>query len=503
MEPDRLLITAFDPNKVQKELYPIKIVKSIADISPDKLTEPVKFTEKETERALMMEGVTADDLVKASQQDRQAIPGTPKIKARILADLEKRRLETYQRVLAARNKLIQEKKEKAKSEEIVLKSVDKKSFDKLKAKKLATFLAQKDAQEASTKHNEIIDKRLAKRKRQRQKEIFEKQETEAAKLTQKLRNMREQSTVAMNPKEEKLERMRKMAREKELANIADLEDKIQNVPKGQANALKKKQKELDDARSLHERNEAEFKEKLSRLRNSDIGKEESDVPNRSRFYQDKVKHNRRIQSMLVVKMKEEREKQEQVKLERMLKEREERIQENLRTRNLEKQQRIKANSLQMKKRSRSAMEAVQMQAQKRREAFEVTLQKQKEAEVRASKIKAKRGIEMQERAGETWLRHKKGADNAKRIRLLKEYEVITKAEKTQEKLEQLQEVKRMKEKLFTENLRKTELAKLKVREEFDELERVIKENPDVDPVELAREFHVSMKSVKKLVKSMS
>jgi hypothetical protein len=481
-----VLITAFDPSTVQRAIYG-KTYRSITDLSPDSITEPIRFTEPETQRAFMIAGATPDDLVKISAAERERIPGTPNIKKRILEDLEERRLKTFQKVVEARNKLFAESKPKGKIGEIVDLPKVGKPFHRLKIKHIAGFAYDQNRRKEAAESEEEAERRLAEIKKAAEEKAAERQNLAVVKFTQKLTRLRGETINQEESEKEKLIAERNKERQVEAERISALQKEISELPARQSKLIKAKTEEIHRLEYEFQRKEVEFQERLGECSDS------APAPRRD---PEAAKEG-------IAVIMAERAQKAQEKLERRIRERAARVEANLRALSCQRRKRFHANQIEMRKRSESAMESKELAEVRKQERLRQTLIKQQEALERAMALRDARLLKGQEHAGEHWMKIENGQHNAKVVGIHRQYHAIESLEKTAEKHRELRERKEAREQAKIQALRRTELAKLRAVDELVELRKKIHEDPSGDVARLAHEFHVDMRAVNVVQKALT
>jgi hypothetical protein len=446
-----------------------------------------------------MVGATEDDLLVMSASDRDRIPGTPNIKHRIIQDLENRRLETFRSVLDARNNLVEETRRKKQKTITVpvetTEQIDTDRYRKFKIRQIATLLVGQKLHKDAADAEDIVQKRLEEKRHHQQQLLASKQIAETQRIEQKLKRLTDQQNDCRDHDRTELEKSREKQRQKEARSIEKLEAEIATIPKSKVKLLKQKSEELEQLRTSSALRENEFLEAMSNLRNLELKALEK--------VDDEANQQRRQKlSLLFTEIKREKEKQDQARLEQIVLQKKARVEANLHALEADKQQKTEGIRKSLKQKSQAALAAALVIEEQRKASFEKVLAKQKEAEQRAESVKGAKLVAIQEKAGGEWLRQKVGAGNAKRHRILKEFEVMAKLEKTMERLQELEEIEKEKERIQIKTLRARELKMLKEKDEWERFQTVIRNNPDADVKKLAEEFHVSLDAVLEVQKSL-
>ncbi|OHT06656.1 hypothetical protein TRFO_25182 [Tritrichomonas foetus] len=482
-------VTAFDPNKVRHAYQEPKVFRSIIDVKPSDLNTKFIFTEVESNKALMMIGATTDDLVRMSEFEKQNIPGTPNIRQRIISDLEGRRLKTFAAAVEARNKLKKEnqqpQKKATKGVKVVRKS-DNSDFEKLKKKQINTLLSYQNQKERLRKSEEITAARIKETQKSRAAELEKKR-------VESIINYRKH--FFRRPKNqdiEKLENERNEERQKENEQLQNLQNQLSNTPKkGQKQILD----EINNLKSNIEKNENEFIEKLNYLKSAETQIKSLISPPEKITGNQLVDFKKREQERnLILKEKEILLMEQKKKLEKQILEKEAKVEANLRAITSQKMNQLKQYRIQLRKRSQSAAAAKKIIEQQKIAKFQKVMQREQEAYERAMKLKASKTTVIMEKAGETWMKQRNGLDNAKKIRVKKQFHVIEKVEKTIERQKAIEEEKEKIIQKQIKNLRKDTIKKVQQKEEYEELKRIVQNDPDSNPIELAKKYHVKINS---------
>ncbi|KAK8891553.1 hypothetical protein M9Y10_028766 [Tritrichomonas musculus] len=154
----------------------------------------------------------------------------------------------------------------------------------------------------------------------------------------------------------------------------------------------------------------------------------------------------------------------------------------------------------MLQRSISALQTKKEKEEKfRNDHMTIYQQKQEGAKRRADGIRELTIQRIQERASNSFLKQKIGEDKAKRLERMKQYEVLLRAQKAQDKVERISEFKK---KQKDDQIK--ELMELKKKEQFeleqiDKFQKALMNNPDADLFELARTYGIDLSEFNDLI----
>lgn len=101
---------AIEPRENNVDIPPVPKLVGINDIDLELLVEPPKFTEPATLKAMEILGYAPEDLVLITREQFDSIPGGDGMKARVLGELDKRRAQIINGIIAEREKVIERQK---------------------------------------------------------------------------------------------------------------------------------------------------------------------------------------------------------------------------------------------------------------------------------------------------------------------------------------------------------------------------------------------------------
>jgi hypothetical protein len=479
-----VLITAFDPSAVQRAVY-AKTVGSISDISADDFTQPIRFTEHETLRAFLQVGATPGDLIKMSVADRGRIPGTPNIRKRIADDLEQRRVETFRDVLDARNKLIAAAPRKNKPKRRIVIPRISNPYKQLKARQIATLMRDQSRRRTVAEADEVITKRIADRRREASEKVAAQHQQAATQISEKLARLKDVGGPSRDAERDRLEAARASDREEEQRRLLALEDELSEIPARHTKVRKEKSDEIDELKAMITRNEEEFRRSLEQL---------APPP--------PPDNDPRPLGEIFLDIRAERHRQWQTALKQRIQDRASRVEANLRALSEQRERHLRAIRIRDEKRSQTVRQTKLEIERQRQEASTRAQVRQHEALARVAALRDSAAVKTEERRGESFARLENGQHNAKRVGIQKQFKAVVQAEKTIDRHNELTEREREEEEARIRAFRRVEIAKLREKDELLELRRVVVENPDADPAQLAEGFHVSMELVVRIQQSM-
>lgn len=475
-------VTAVDPDVLRHvfETSPyeeVKVYSSIVSIKPSQLKDKFIFTEKETIRAMMIVGATTDDLIIMSEFDKRKIPGTPRVRRKIIEELEERRLKIFSSIVEERNNLLNKskinntpknKQNAFSSKQSSNKAAKNHDYDKLKQKHLNSLISYQTRKNQLQKSEEAAATRLEELKKSKTIEMQKKKMRSYPQTTKK-----EKIEQFKERKEEEIKKARDELQTLENSLSSTSSKKVIKEKKTQIEALKNKINE--DETNLMKTEEAE-----------------SNANSTAQFIKkEDVK-------LLILKEKEKKILNEKLILEKKLFEKDARIEANLKLISSQRMKHIRENQIMLKKRSQSAAATKKILEQQRLERLQKSLIRQEEAIERAKQLKASKTTSLLEKAGENWIKQKNGNDKAKKIFIQKRYKDLEKVEKTIEKQNELKEMKDQAEIKKIKELRTATIRKVKQREEYDKLKREILIDPDADPTKLAEKYKIDISTVNKM-----
>lgn len=519
---------------------------SIADVDPDKLVSPPTFTEAETKKAMRKLGLLPKDLVKMSKYEIADIPGTDEIRARVAKELETRRLETIKNLIEERNKLIAASTTKTSSTSSPSKSQfgDLKRFDKMKKQQIESLINEQSKRNQIKQHNESIQRRLEEAKVRQQEELLQRKQRE----TEKMQVQFERSRKAQEEKERAVQTLiekRQQEEERRVAQMNEMNAKHEDA-KRQANEQRKAKLEaIRAAQRAHE--EEEFRKAQAAINQTKekqelVARKKQDyaLQLREKQKENKLKMQQRLELRLQREEEERQRQQERLKkvmedsaataqqtrmkkeedmYQRKLRERQrienyrarmsslnsgkenlikemqmkqERAEQNLHHLASNRRQRYRESLDKMQQRSISAMTLKKQNEESFAKRAAQSLRRNNEAHERIMIMKQQKGKQLAEKAAQVYLKQKLGEEKAHRIQRMREYEMTETAERTNEKIREIDALRRKKKE---EQMKMRHDFIKKQNKEMEELERLkaaITENPDVDPVALAKQFNVEV-----------
>ena len=521
---------------------------SILDLDPDNINAPPILTEEESQKAMLQLGVIPSDLVRLSPRAIAQIPGTPAIQARIVKELEQRRIDTINKVIEARNKLVSKSKPNGKSSPVVNKTSNKREnndftrYDHLKKATIASIISTqmkrhtvlKEEEENQKKIQELEAKRmrqqetLRNRSIQRKKDAQEKQDKIAQRDAE-----REQTIIAkVQSDNEKLDSFSHEQQEKhyektKAAQIARkqryetiIEQKRQRESEDHKRVLQKLNKTSQCVDNVERKREENHRlMKLKQQQNDENAKNKvAQVLARQQEEKEKqmemiLKRDEIIQQQIeLAQLKREKEIAENKEKEKKkreliqtrksheaysnyqkisaLNEKDARIQMNLEAQRKRKMDKLLAYQKTLETRSQCALENKQKFEGEKQARINEALEKDQLAFHRAEKYAAERRKKISEKAAEDWMKAKLGEEKARRKRIQKQYLYQEKVENSIKRMEAVEENKRNEKKQRIANLKKLELIKMEQREEVRKMKKVLEENPDISVEQLARKFNI-------------
>lgn len=500
-------VTAFDPNAVQKAYdtapyQEVKVYHSIKNVKPSDLNTKFIFTEDETVRAMMIVGVTTDDLIKMSDYDKRKIPGTPQIQRKIIEELEDRRIKTFSDVVKARNNLLNAKKAEKKN---IRPNIDSKvknqkvGYEKLKQMQLNTLISYQNRKKTLQNSEESAAIRMSELKKAKtielQKRKIEYQKKFRAHTLKMItnKNSKESENKIEQLKNQKMQEIQKSKNE-----LNELEESITNKKQ-----QKEKQEQIEALKMKISQEETNLKQTIESMKQSNDNKflkQINELSNNSNNNSNAMMQFRMKEEMkmLIMKEKEQFLFNQKEELEKKLLEKDARIEANLKLISSQKMKHIRENRIILRRRSQSAAATVKMLEQKRIEKIQKSIQRQEEAIERAKALKNSKNIILLEKAGNNWMKQKNGVNKAKKVTIQNHYKNIEKVEKTIERQEEIKHKKDIDEIKKIKEFRKNTIIKIQQKEEYDEFKKNIIIDSDADPVEIAQKYKVDLDSVKKM-----
>ena len=202
------------------------------------------FKEELTIEAMDKVGVTPEDLVKLSPDQMKNIPGNSQTKARIINEIEKKRLNIINQIKIARKELIEEKEKKEhfdkkyRTKNLDIFAEDKKNLDRIqKAQKreIERLIAAEYIQMETKEEDLQRQKRLEAMSKEQEEKNKQKHEEEVKK-----RKIREEKVInRIKEKEEEIEKIKEKQREDEIQQANERKKEYQRQEQLKEIRLKK------------------------------------------------------------------------------------------------------------------------------------------------------------------------------------------------------------------------------------------------------------------------
>lgn len=517
---------------------------SILDVDPTQITSEPKFTEAATNRALKKLGLVPKDLVKMSRYDMAKVPGSDDVRRHIINELEERRLATIKSVIEARKEFLTVMDSSAKQSSGYEKEKvnDDRRFAKLKKAQLLLLVKEqmkrKEIEELDklarqrleeVKNKKMMDKALRKQagsaKAQGQLDRVKRAEEARQRVADELMDKRmheterrvaqQQAFMLRNQearREANAQRRSKLemiqaahrAREKEVLRKAELDMSL--TREKQEQVARKKQERIMQVKERRKQNELQAMERLERVhrREADEKKQVEEKLERSKEEIDAKVAAARYQKMASMQQRVSREKMKLQEIYSRLAsknaykgneddervEKWNRVEANRKALSSCRRQKYEENARQMRVRS----EAASQQKTKNEEMMiaKVTqaIERQGKVHERRAALVEQKSKEIMDKAAQTYLKQKLGEEKARRLERKKAFETEETAGWTANKTKNMEQ-QRERERQEQARAKRTALKQqVKEQDELERMKKVIQENPNIDPAELAKQFNI-------------
>ncbi|EAY22072.1 hypothetical protein TVAG_457070 [Trichomonas vaginalis G3] len=510
-------------SNVVYEPYKSKKYRSIEEVDFNNCKLIPVFSEAATNKAMMKLGYQPQDLVQLSGESIDRIPGSEDIRRRIINEMEERRKNAFQKIIEERKNILAQEnpppkpsaqrlgkdygeiiKEQQRQINVLKRTKEEhisKKNNQLKKIEESDKDAAKRIKEYRKQRNQELAERRAKQEK-REKEVYEKltQEIMQQKLAAEIQRQKFEEEAEMREQNNSLRRLKPKPWKDSLSDNSSVNskllqnrEKIENEAREKAKQIIEKQnhaiqiaqkRKLDkmkeistrikeqDARLAQKQQMLEEKERESVISlinsiNNKISKSENILQEQRRSMRKMLKEKHLL---LEKKSEEVSQRRQRLELERLSKLNDainhtdsvadkKRAISELRLSNYQKM------NEQLREKAQSVLSQKQKIEEETKAHMSESIEKQNNAIKRSEELQKKRNEELKKRAAVDWEKRKLGSEKARMINLQRQYARQEKAEKTEQRMNQLYEERMERKEQHEIAIEKIKMMRMKMMEE--------------------------------------